>query len=124
MSYSLFTCCLLVSAGATVAVFYGRNEHANDWENEDKVQYVVFIYSIINALIILALDIIFKPIAMCLTKYENLKSKQMFEYSYVIKLSIFKALNNFGSLIYIAFAKKEHVGCILDSNNSIHANNN
>ena len=48
----------------------------------------------------------------------------MFEYSYVIKLFIFKATNNFGSLIYIAFAKKEHVGCILDTNNKVDDDNN
>jgi len=45
-----------------------------------------------------------------LTKIENQKTRQSFERSYVLKLFVFKALNNYGSLIYLAFGKQGHVG--------------
>lgn len=79
----------------------------------------MFIFSILNAIIILILDILIKPVAYYLTLFENHKSKQGFEWSYAIKLFVFKGANNFGSLVYIAFGKQDHVGCISEDNNNV-----
>jgi hypothetical protein len=70
-----------------------------------------------QACVILFLDFVFKPIIYWLTKFENHKTKITFENSYVIKIFLFRFLNNYASIIYIAFAKQPGEGCIKWSNN-------
>ncbi len=57
-------------------------------------------------------DVFAKKVIYWLVKLENHKTKIKFEQSYVIKIFLFWFINNFASIIYIAFAKQPHYGCI------------
>lgn len=56
---------------------------------------------------------------MRLNKIENHKTVLEFENNFYIKYIIFKMANNFVSIIYVAFAKQGHYGCIESTNNMV-----
>ena len=93
-------------------IFWGRKEWADDWVGKSKVVWVAYLTSLAHAVTIPIVDIIFKPFAYWLTRFENQRTKSKFEASYVLKLFVFRFFNNYGSLAYIAFSKKSAVGCI------------
>jgi hypothetical protein len=112
LSWTAMFICAALSCGVSVLLFWARWALAKEWEGSDKIVAAAFITAIIKAASISILDVIFKPIAFYLTRFENRKSRETFERSYVLKLFVFRFINNYGSLYYIAFAKRHVDGCI------------
>lgn len=102
--------CSSICYAVTALLFYGRYKMADDWKGESKMLGAVYITATLKALTIIVNDILIKPIVFYLTHFENQRTKQMFEYSYVLKLFMFRAFNNYSSLVYIAFAKQSNEG--------------
>lgn len=114
---------IAISLAATGALFYLRWYLADDtWKGKSEIQWAAYLTAMGQGAVILILDMAFKPLIYALTKFENHKTKIKFEYSYVIKMFIFRFVNNYSSFIYIAFAKQWHKdgGCIDTENNVQH----
>ena len=110
LSWFLLSFCLAFVLGVTAVLFYGRYKLAKDWEGSSKILGAAYIFSVLKGLSIVLFDIWFSPICFSLTKLENQRTKQSFEYSYVLKSYVFRAWNHFSSLVYIAFAKDSNEG--------------
>lgn len=61
------------------------------------------IAGLLNALFVVGFSVVYSPIAKTLTGLENWRTETEAEDSLVFKVVIFEAINNFSSLIYIAF---------------------
>ncbi len=82
------------------------------WKHKTEIVWAVILTALAQGVVMLILDILFKPLVIFLTKFENHKTKVKFENSYVIKMFLFRFVNNYGSLIFIAYVKKYTIGCI------------
>ena len=110
-SWILLSLWVALELGITAALFYGRYKLADNWKGESKILGAAYIFAVLKAFSIILFDILFTPVCFFLTKLENQRTKQSFEYSYVLKMYIFRACNHFSSLVYIAFAKDSNEGC-------------
>jgi hypothetical protein len=111
------------AAGVSILIFWARYALAKSWEGEDRIVGAVFITAIAGSITIGIKDVFFKPICIMLTRFENKKTKAEFEASYVFKFFVFKCVNYYGPLLYIAFLKKFVTGCISTQNNFIREGN-
>ncbi len=84
----------------------------NVWHNDAEIIWAPITMAIAQGFFILFLDAIFKPMIYALTKFENHKTKIRFENSYVLKIFLFRFINNYSSLFFIAFIKQYTIGCV------------
>ncbi|GLD94885.1 hypothetical protein PINS_up003510 [Pythium insidiosum] len=73
----------------------------NGWKGYS--QYVALAPSITYSVVVLLLDMKYLEFATYLTKYENHRTDADFSNALVLKLASFYFVNNFGSLVYLAF---------------------
>ena len=123
LSWMFALVCLAGALGLYVLLFWARYELARKWEGDSKIILAVLITAAGGAVAIVINDIVFVPICFRLTKFENIKTKDKFENSYVLKLFFFRFMNAYGPLFYIAFAKKHVTGCITNENNFLSEDN-
>ena len=98
---------------ATVyGVFKLRTYLYNHWKNYWYADYSITVASVINAIIILIFDYLYLFLAFYITNFENFKTQTEWEKSFVIKVFVFQFINNFNSLFYIAFMKRDIEGCL------------
>mmetsp|Transcript_4083 Transcript_4083/g.3845 ORF Transcript_4083/g.3845 Transcript_4083/m.3845 type:complete len:454 (-) Transcript_4083:242-1603(-) len=106
-----------VSVGITVGLFAVRYELAKEWKGTGDIIWAPIITAIIGAILLFIKDLAVRPIIKWLTKFENLKTEAEYEFSYIMKFFVFRFINTFGPLFYIAFVKKYVTGCITTENN-------
>lgn len=70
------------------------------------------VISILNAVQIVAFNIIYEKLAKVLTDMENHKTENQYQDSFILKVFAFQFVNAFNSLCYIAFIKGYTEGCI------------
>lgn len=84
----------------------------NSWKDKWYADYSITIASSVNAIIILIFDTLYYIIAFWMTDFENFKTHTDWEKSFIIKVFSFQFINNFNSLFYIAFLKRDIEGCL------------
>ncbi|KAL5268481.1 hypothetical protein ACHWQZ_G002375 [Mnemiopsis leidyi] len=76
-------------------------------ENKDKNDlYTSVLSSVLNALAIMLLGFVYEKLAYVLTNWENHRTQTAYDDALIIKLFAFQFVNNYASLIYIAFFKE------------------
>ena len=60
---------------------------------------------IIQSILMLIFEVLFRPVAVSLNNYENHRIDSLYEKALVFKVAIFRFVNNFTPLFYIAFVK-------------------
>jgi len=104
---------LFVSLAVAGGLQYLSNYMGTEvWHDQGAIIWSTIITAVIQGFMILLLDWICRWIIYGLTKFENHKTKVLFENSYVIKIFLFRFVNNFASLFFIAFAKQYIIGCV------------
>lgn len=63
------------------------------------------ICSVLNAIQILVFNVIYQKLAKIMTDFENHKTENQYQDSYIWKVFAFQFVNSFNSLVYIAFIK-------------------
>ena len=102
-----------ISVGCTAGLFLLRKHLAeNVWNGDKKQILTVLLMAMAQAAVVFILDLFAKPIIKMLTKFENHKTRSKFEQHYVLKMFIFRFLNNYASIFWIAFGKQHVEGCI------------
>lgn len=97
-SYSVLTVAMLVVAFIVCCLFYLRHVfHKNGGR---------FWFQLINAVVVEVLNAVFTQVAMWLTERENHRSYTEHSNHLLAKTIIFKFVNSYGSLYYIAFFKE------------------
>jgi anoctamin-10/anoctamin-7 len=82
-------------------------EYLTDWDPQNGPNLA----AVINALQIQLLNYVYGSVADRLTEYENHKTDSKHENALIAKTFLFKFINSYNSLFYIAFIKHFHVGC-------------
>lgn len=70
--------------------------------------YIHYVPSIVQAMLVAILTIFYDRFATYLTVMENHKTQSQYEKYRVIKLIVLEFVNNFFSLLYIAFIKRDN----------------
>lgn len=111
----LSTLVALFMIGVVIATIIGlftlRSYLFEEWKGKWYESYITTIISTINALQIQIFNQIFNQIAFYMTQFENHKTQTVFEQSLIMKTFVFRFVNSFNSLFYIAFIKKDNEGC-------------
>jgi anoctamin-10 len=98
--------------GVIIALFELRQYLFEEWQGKWQEDYIASLIATINAIQILIFNAIFNFIALTMTRFENHKTQTVFEQSLITKTFIFRFVNSFNSLFYIAFIKRTEEGCI------------
>jgi hypothetical protein len=108
---------ILLLIGIIVGMIQLRIFLAFIWTNEGQTLKFMSttIPSVVNTIVIMIFNFVYTELAYRLTNFENHKTYSAYERALIIKTFIFQFLNQFNMLFYIAFVKKQFVGC-LDTN--------
>lgn len=117
ISFLLVIALLAVSLALQGGFFVMRYYLATEVWNADSLIIWAVILSAVGQgfLVIVFNQLAYKWIGF-LTRFENHKTVPSFETSFFTKLLIFRFFNTFTSIIYVAFAKQSHYGCIEQEN--------
>eukprot|EP01118_Nematostelium_gracile_P016687 TRINITY_DN6970_c0_g1_i2.p1 TRINITY_DN6970_c0_g1~~TRINITY_DN6970_c0_g1_i2.p1 ORF type:complete len:691 (+),score=181.45 TRINITY_DN6970_c0_g1_i2:70-2073(+) len=88
---------------SAVTVFWVRQLNGKDHPTLIKFAPVG---SFANAIIILVLNMVYRKIAVKLTDWENHRTDQSYESSFVVKCFLFQFVNSYFSLFYVAFIQE------------------
>lgn len=117
---TLFFMVLLVLASTIGVIVFRVASNAGGFlskdDSEKNTLYTSVLSSVLNAGCIMALGFIYEKIAYILTNWENHRTQTSYDDSLIMKLFAFQFVNNYTSLIYIAFFKQSV------SNNGIFGN--
>jgi anoctamin-10 len=101
-----------VVVGVIVGLFELRQYLFEEWQGKWQEDYIATLIATINAIQIQIFNTIFNYVAITMTRFENHKTQTVFEQSLITKTFIFRFVNSFNSLFYIAFIKRGEEGCI------------
>jgi Calcium-activated chloride channel len=107
LSQSVVWTMIIVVIGSLVGVFVLRDVLGDD-------STATQITAVANAVIILILNSVYGWVSRALNDYENHRTDSEYENSLIAKTFLFKFVNSYSSLFYIAFIKKHDVGCVDD----------
>jgi len=81
-------------------------DEAKTAAEESNALYTSVLSSVLNALCIMLLGFVYEKLAYILTNWENHRTQTAYDDALIIKLFAFQFVNNYASLIYIAFFKE------------------
>ncbi|XP_063683747.1 anoctamin-7-like isoform X8 [Bolinopsis microptera] len=82
-------------------------EAATALSKDNNALYTSVLSSVLNALAIMFLGFVYEKLAYMLTNWENHRTQTAYDDALIIKLFAFQFVNNYASLIYIAFFKED-----------------
>ena len=106
LSYSLIFSLIIVVFIAVAAIFIIRYLIST----LDQTTSVI-LCAILNAIQIKVTNYFYEKVAIWLNKWENLETKDLYYESLTVKMFVFKFVNSYASLFYIAFLKSGYEGC-------------
>uniref|UniRef100_UPI00398ED280 anoctamin-10 n=1 Tax=Pristiophorus japonicus TaxID=55135 RepID=UPI00398ED280 len=95
LAFSLYGMFVFFRAEAWVKAFHG--EHDGCWA------YVLYLPSLLHALYITAMNVLYKKVAEVLTEWENHRLESSFQDHLTLKVLVFRFVNCFAALFYISF---------------------
>jgi len=105
-SQSVVGCLICVVLGCVVSIFFLRTYLSDKDKNLG-----TYVTAIINAIQIQILNYVYALIANILNEYENHRTPSEFENALIVKTFLFKFINSYNSLFYIAFFKRYETAC-------------
>jgi Calcium-activated chloride channel len=109
VSQTVVVTMILVVVGSLVGVFVFRNAIQDLGPST-----ATYLSAIVNAITIMVLNTVYGVISFKLNDYENHRTDSEYENSLIAKTFLFKFVNSYSSLFYIAFIKEHDTGCVND----------